>query len=94
MYINWPWTHSSGTRPGTPRTAPSTASGSEIVYAIDRVTVVYRDDTRFDYGERRIRAFGRVDGKAYCIAIAPRDGTIRVLSARRMHEKEANRYGI
>ena len=67
--------------------------GFEIVYEMDWSMVVYQDDTRFEYGERRVRVFGRVDGMPYCIAIAPRDGTIRVLSARRMHEKEANRYG-
>jgi uncharacterized DUF497 family protein len=60
----------------------------------DWSTVVYEDDARFAYGERRVRAFGRVDNTPYCIVIAPRDGTIRVVTVRRMHEREARKYGI
>ena len=68
--------------------------GFEIVYEMDWSAVVYEDDKRFEYGERRIRAFGRKDDNPYCIVLGPRDGTMRVLSARRMHEKEARRYGV
>jgi uncharacterized DUF497 family protein len=68
--------------------------GFEIVHQIDWSTTVIEDDDRFDYGELRSRVFVRLNGKPYCVALAPRDGTIRVLSARRMHEKEALRYGI
>jgi uncharacterized protein len=68
--------------------------GFEIVYQIDWTTAVIQDDARFDYGEKRSRAFVRLDGRPYCIALSPRDGTIRVLSVRRMHDKEATRYGI
>lgn len=65
-----------------------------IVRDMDWSSFTFEEDQRYDYGERRQRVFGRFDGKPYCIAIAPRDGTVRVLSVRRMHEKEANRYGI
>ena len=68
--------------------------GFDLVYGMDWSSVAYEDDERFDYGERRVRAFGRKDGSPYCIVLAPRDGTMRVLSVRRMHEKEAKRYGI
>ena len=52
------------------------------------------EDDRFDYGERRYLVASRIDEKPYYIVLVPRDGTVRVLSARRMHEKEARRYGI
>jgi uncharacterized DUF497 family protein len=68
--------------------------GFEIVYRIDWSAVTIKEDTRFDYGERRFYAVGRVDEKPYYVVLAPRDGTIRVLSARRMHEKEARRHDI
>jgi len=56
--------------------------------------VTYQDDTRFDYGERHVRAFGRLEGKPYCVVLGPRDGALRVVSVRRMHEKEAKLYDI
>ena len=49
-------------------------------------------DERADYGERRFRVFGRIDGIAHMIALAARDGNLRLLSFRRAHEKEIRRY--
>lgn len=54
------------------------------------VTIV---DSRREYGETRLRTFGRVDGKAYMIAFTVRDGRARLISFRRCHEKEMRRYG-
>jgi uncharacterized DUF497 family protein len=51
-------------------------------------------DERFDYGEVRYRAFGRMDGRAVCVAFTPRGTALRIISARYMHEREAKRYGI
>jgi uncharacterized protein len=68
--------------------------GFEVVYLLDWSTVFIDEDRRFDYGEERSFVVGRIDGKPYYVVIAPRDGTVCVLSARRMHEKEARRYGI
>ena len=68
--------------------------GFEIVYLLDWSTVAIEEDKRFDYGEARYFVVGRVDDRPYYVVIVPRGGTIRVLSARRMHEKEARRYGI
>ena len=68
--------------------------GLEIVYELDWAQVTIRKDQRFDYGEERTIVVGCIDDKPYYVVIAPRDGTIRVLSARRMHEKEARRYDI
>jgi uncharacterized protein len=49
-------------------------------------------DDRFDYGEERYRAFGRLDGRAYCLAFTMRDGMVRPISLRRAHEKEIRKY--
>lgn len=68
--------------------------GFEIVHELDWSSVVYEEDDRFDYGETRYFAMGRIEGRPFYVVIVPRDGTIRVLSARRMHEKEARRHGI
>lgn len=66
----------------------------DLVLQIDWSRTAFEDDLRFDYGERRIRLATRIDGKPYLFALVPRDGTIRVISARRMHEKEAETYDI
>lgn len=68
--------------------------GFEIVREIDWSVAITQPDDRFEVGERRYLVAARIDGKPYYVAIVPRDGTIRVISARRMHEKEAKRYGI
>ena len=49
-------------------------------------------DERADYGERRFRAFGRINGIAHMIALVSREGSLRLLSFRRAHEKEIKRY--
>lgn len=57
----------------------------------DAEPVVLIDD-RFDYGETRYRAFGRIDGMAYCLVFAQEKNTMRLISFRRAHIKEINRY--
>lgn len=68
--------------------------GFDLIRQIDWNEAIFEDDDRFDYGERRVRVVTRIDSKPYLFAIVPRDGTLRVISARRMHEKEAKEYGI
>ncbi len=51
-------------------------------------------DERFDYGEVRWRAFGRVLGEGRCLAFAYRADKLRVISFRRAHDKELRRYGL
>ena len=52
------------------------------------------DDDRRDYGERRRRAFGFIDGEAVVFVYAQRDDHIRAISLRRAHEKEFRRHGV
>jgi uncharacterized DUF497 family protein len=49
-------------------------------------------DDRRDYGEIRYRAYGFIDGIAYCLTFTDRDGRVRPISLRRMHTKEWRRY--
>lgn len=49
-------------------------------------------DDRFEYGETRFRAFGRIDGKGHCLVYTLRGGDLRLISFRRAHEKEMRRY--
>ncbi len=68
--------------------------GFELAYQFDWAAAVFEEDGRFDYGETRYRAFGRIEGKGYCLAFTFRGTTIRIISMRPMHEKETGRYGI
>jgi uncharacterized DUF497 family protein len=49
-------------------------------------------DDRYDYGEERFRAFGRVDGAGRCLVFTMRDGEVRMISLRAAREKEMHRY--
>ena len=53
---------------------------------------VVRVDDRFDYGEVRYQAFGRIDGKGHCLVYTIRDGGLRPISFRPAHRKEMRRY--
>ena len=49
-------------------------------------------DTRSDYGEVRLRAFGRIAGLPHCLVFTMSGNTTRAISFRRAHEKEMRRY--
>ncbi len=52
------------------------------------------DDDRRDYGERRRRAFGHIDGEPVVFVYALRENHIRAISLRRAHDKEFRRHGL
>ena len=68
--------------------------GFELAYEFDFTTAVIVEDRRKDYGEVRYRAAGRIGGLPYMVVFTPRNGRIRIISMRRMHEEEAQEYGI
>ena len=47
-------------------------------------------DDRFS--EARYRAYGLIDGVAYCLAYTLRDGDLRAIGLRRAHAKEIRHY--
>jgi uncharacterized protein len=51
------------------------------------------EDTRFDYGETRFVALGRIDGVPHAIVYTRRDDLMRLIGFRRAHEKELRRHG-
>jgi uncharacterized DUF497 family protein len=55
------------------------------------IAVAFVND-RYDYGEVRYRAYGYIDGVAYCLAFTSRNGKVRPISLRRVHTKEMKRY--
>jgi uncharacterized DUF497 family protein len=55
------------------------------------IAVAFVDD-RYDYGEVRYRAYGYIDGVAYCLAFTSRNGKVHPISLRRVHTKEMKGY--
>jgi uncharacterized protein len=63
-----------------------------LARAADLEILATLQDDRFDYGETRYRAWGLIDGDAYCLAFTVREGRVRAISLRRAHAKEMKRY--
>ena len=57
----------------------------------DEEPVVIADERR-DYGEKRFRAFGLIEGQPHSIAFTMRGNAMRLISFRRAHAKELKRY--
>jgi uncharacterized protein len=57
----------------------------------DAEPVVLVDD-RYDYGEIRYQAFGRVRGEGRCLVYMEREGRLRLISYRPAHAREMRRY--
>ena len=68
--------------------------GFELVRQFDWDTAYFKPDSRFDYGEDRVIAFGRIDGRGYAVVYVRRGDHVRIISLRPAHEKEMRRYGV
>lgn len=66
--------------------------GISLARAPDMVIARFLVDDRFDYGETRYRAWGHIDGVAYCLVYTIRNGKVRAISLRRAHAEEMKRY--
>ena len=66
--------------------------GVSLARSVDLDIAVAFVDDRYDYGEVRYRAYGYIDGVAYCLALTSRNGKVRPISLRRVHTKEMKRY--
>lgn len=54
---------------------------------------VFVDDDRKDYSERRVLAFGLLDGRLHVLAFTLRSDAVRIISFRRANKREVKRYG-
>jgi hypothetical protein len=68
--------------------------GFELIYEFDWSKAVVEADDRFDYGEGRGLAYGRIDGRGYAVVFVIRGDHVRIISIRRMHEKELKLYDL
>lgn len=54
--------------------------------------VLEKIDDRRDYGETRILAFGKIDGRLTAVLFTWRGATRRIISARKANEREQRRF--
>lgn len=66
--------------------------GISLARAADFEILAALVDDRYEYGESRYRAWGLIDDRYHCLVFAKRDAVIRVISLRRAHQKEIDRY--
>lgn len=67
--------------------------GVSLARAADLDVLVNLADARFE-AEPRFRAYGHLDGAAFCLAYTLRGGVLRAISLRRAHSKELRRHGL
>jgi uncharacterized protein len=60
----------------------------------DWETALEFEDTRRDYGERRLVAYGKIASRLYVMVWTPRDETVRIISLRKANAREIDRYEI
>jgi uncharacterized DUF497 family protein len=66
--------------------------GLSLARAADFELLLVLEDDRADYGETRYRAWGTIDGVYHAMAFALRGDVVRVISLRRAHKVEIERY--
>lgn len=59
---------------------------------LDLETALSVEDNRVDYGERRVRILGHIDGLVHVAVITLRGDKVRVISLRRANRREEGAY--
>ena len=59
---------------------------------MDLETAFVVDDTRADYGERRVTLFGDIDDRLHVAVITYRGDKVRVISLRRANRREEQKH--
>jgi uncharacterized protein len=58
----------------------------------DWETAVVIEDERYDYGEPRYQAFGRIHERLFCLVFTPRGDEEKIISLRKATKKEIHWY--
>lgn len=66
--------------------------GFERFAEMDLEGAISVEDTRRDYGERRLRVLGYIGRRLHAAVITPRGDKIRVISLRRANRREEQAY--
>lgn len=68
--------------------------GFDFAFAIQLFSGQFfeKEDARRDYGEKRMQAVGMINDERFMVVYTQRAGVTWVISARRMHLKEWNKW--
>jgi uncharacterized DUF497 family protein len=64
----------------------------DLVAERDWDTAIVREDTRHDYGERRLQVMALLGDRLHVAVVTYRDGAVHVISFRRANRKEVAYY--
>ena len=64
----------------------------ERVADFDFETALFEMDTRRDYGERRVQALDRLDGRVHALVFVGAPKGVRVISFRKANDREVRLY--
>jgi uncharacterized DUF497 family protein len=63
-----------------------------LVADLEWETATSTEDTRKDYGERRLRVFAKLKGRLHVAIVTYRQDAVHVISFRKANPKEIRRY--
>ena len=63
-----------------------------LVADLEWETAVAREDTRRDYGERRVRLLARLGKRLHVAVVTYRDDAVHVISFRKANKREVKAY--
>lgn len=64
----------------------------ERVAELDWLAAIALEDTRRDYGERRVRVLAPLDGRLHVAVVTYRDDAVHVISFRKANRREVRWY--
>ena len=64
----------------------------EAVREFEWETHVRTADLRFDYGENRFKALGKISGRVHALILAENNGRLRLISLRKANSREVRFY--
>jgi len=63
-----------------------------MIERVDWTSALIDEDVRHDYGERRFRVLGFIDGRLHAFVFTPRAGKLHVISLRKANLREVKRH--
>lgn len=66
--------------------------GFQVAHGFVWRTALVTEDDRYDYGEDRYIALGRIGGRLHVLVFALRDGAVRIISLRKANQREIAFY--
>ncbi len=64
----------------------------ELVYDLDWTTSIFDEDTRKDYGERRLYVLAMLGDRLHAVIITYRDDAVHIISFRKANRREIVSY--